>query len=149
MPTALVTGAAGFVGSNLVEALADRGYAVRGVDNFETGRRSNLEPLDSLPEFSFHEADIRDGDAMADLMDGVDYLFHQAAVASVPRSVEDPVTTTDANCTDDEEATTAASTSARRAASSTVAVPVQLASVVVTGSSTLRGTEATAAWWKR
>ena len=99
MPTALVTGAAGFVGSNLVEALADRGYAVRGVDNFETGRRSNLEPLDSLPEFSFHEADIRDGDAMADLMDGVDYLFHQAAVASVPRSVEDPVTTTDANCT--------------------------------------------------
>ena len=99
MPTALVTGAAGFVGSNLVEALADRGYAVRGVDNFETGRRSNLEPLDSLPEFSFHEADIRDGDAMTDLMDGVDYLFHQAAVASVPRSVEDPVTTTDANCT--------------------------------------------------
>ena len=99
MPTALVTGAAGFVGSNLVEALADRGYTVRGVDNFETGRRSNLEPLDSLPEFSFHEADIRDGDAMADLMDGVDYLFHQAAVASVPRSVEDPVTTTDANCT--------------------------------------------------
>ena len=99
MPTALVTGAAGFVGSNLVEALADRGYAVRGVDNFETGRRSNLEPLDSLPEFSFHEADIRDGEAMADLMDGVDYLFHQAAVASVPRSVEDPVTTTDANCT--------------------------------------------------
>ena len=99
MPTALVTGAAGFVGSNLVEALADRGYTVRGVDNFETGRRSNLEPLDSLPEFSFHEADIRDGEAMADLMDGVDYLFHQAAVASVPRSVEDPVTTTDANCT--------------------------------------------------
>ena len=110
MPTALVTGAAGFVGSNLVEALADRGYAVRGVDNFETGRRSNLEPLDLLPEFSFREADIRDGEAMADLMDGVDYLFHQAAVASVP---------------------------------------VQLASVVVTGSSTLRGTEATAAWWKR
>ena len=99
MPTALVTGAAGFVGSNLVEALADRGYAVRGVDNFETDRRSNLEPLDSLPEFSFHEADVRGGEAMADLMDGVDYLFHQAAVASVPRSVEDPVTTTDANCT--------------------------------------------------
>ena len=99
MPTALVTGAAGFVGSNLVEALADRGYTVRGVDNFETGRRSNLEPLDSLPEFSFYEADVRDDEAMADLMDGVDYLFHQAAVASVPRSVEDPVTTTDANCT--------------------------------------------------
>jgi nucleoside-diphosphate-sugar epimerase len=99
MPTALVTGAAGFIGSNLAEALVDRGYTVRGVDNFETGRRSNLEPLEPRDGFEFHEADIRDGEAMADLMDGVDYLFHQAAVASVPRSVEDPVTTTDANCT--------------------------------------------------
>ena len=99
MPTALVTGAAGFVGSNLAEALVDRGYTVRGVDNFATGRRSNLGPLESLSAFSFHEADIRDDEAMADLMDSVDSLFHQAAVASVPRSVEDPVTTTDANCT--------------------------------------------------
>ena len=99
MPTALVTGAAGFIGSNLAEALVDRGYTVRGVDNFETGRRSNLEPLEPRDGFEFHEADIRDGEAMVDLMDGVDYLFHQAAVASVPRSVEDPVTTTDANCT--------------------------------------------------
>ena len=99
MQTALVTGAAGFIGSNLAEALVDRDYEVRGVDNFTTGRRSNLEPLEPLSAFSFHEADIRDGEAMADLMDGVDSLFHQAAVASVPRSVEDPVTSTDANCT--------------------------------------------------
>ena len=99
MPTALVTGAAGFIGSNLAEALLDRGYRVRGVDDFSTGRRSNLEPLSAREEFSFREADIRDADAMADAVDGVDSLFHQAAVASVPRSVEDPVTSTDANCT--------------------------------------------------
>ncbi|WP_254840519.1 SDR family oxidoreductase [Natronomonas marina] len=99
MPTALVTGAAGFIGSNLAEALLDRGYEVRGVDNFATGRSSNLEPLESREDFEFHEADIRDGDAMADAVSGVDYLFHQAAVASVPRSVEDPVTSTGANCT--------------------------------------------------
>jgi nucleoside-diphosphate-sugar epimerase len=99
MPTALVTGAAGFIGSNLAEALLDRGYRVRGVDDFSTGRQSNLEPLSPREEFSFREADIRDADAMADAVAGVDSLFHQAAVASVPRSVEDPVTTTDANCT--------------------------------------------------
>ena len=99
MPTALVTGAAGFIGSNLAEALIDRGYRVRGVDDFATGRRSNLEPLSPREDFSFREADIRDADAMADAVADVDYLFHQAAVASVPRSVEDPVATTDANCT--------------------------------------------------
>ena len=99
MPTALVTGAAGFIGSNLADALLDRGYRVRGVDDFSTGRRSNLEPLSSREDFSFREADIRDAEAMADAVDGVDSLFHQAAVASVPRSVEDPVATTDANCT--------------------------------------------------
>ncbi|PSP77592.1 GDP-mannose 4,6-dehydratase [Halobacteriales archaeon QS_4_69_225] len=99
MPTALVTGAAGFIGSNLSEALLDRGYEVRGVDNFATGRRENLDPLESRDDFEFREADIRDDGAMADAVDGVDCLFHQAAVASVPRSVEDPVTSTDANCT--------------------------------------------------
>jgi nucleoside-diphosphate-sugar epimerase len=99
MPTALVTGAAGFIGSNLSEALLDRGYTVRGVDNFLTGRRRNLEPLKRREDFSFSEMDIRDADRVADAMEGVDYLFHQAAVPSVPRSVKDPVTTTDGNCT--------------------------------------------------
>lgn len=99
MPTALVTGVAGFIGSNLADALLDRGYAVRGVGNFETGRKQNLEPLQNADDFTFHETDIRDADAMVEITEGVDYVFHQAAVPSVPRSVEDPVTTTDANCT--------------------------------------------------
>lgn len=99
MPTALVTGVAGFIGSNLADALLDRGYAVRGVDNFETGRKQNLEPLQNADNFTFHETDIRDADAMTEITEGVNYVFHQAAVPSVPRSVEDPITTTDANCT--------------------------------------------------
>jgi len=99
MPTALVTGVAGFIGSNLAAELLDRGYTVRGVDNFETGRRQNLESLHGNDDFEFHETDIRDAESMAQITAGVDYVFHQAAVPSVPRSVEDPVTTTDANCT--------------------------------------------------
>ncbi|MGB9961595.1 NAD-dependent epimerase/dehydratase family protein [Halobacterium sp. MBLA0001] len=99
MPTALVTGVAGFIGSNLADALLDRSYDVRGVDNFATGREQNLESLHADDDFTFHEADIRDADTIADITEGVDYVFHQAAVPSVPRSVEDPVTSTDANCT--------------------------------------------------
>lgn len=99
MPTALVTGAAGFIGSNLSDALLERGYRVRGVDNFTTGREENLESLRTSDEFTLHETDIRDDTAMKDIVEGVDYIFHQAAVSSVPRSVDDPVTTTDANCT--------------------------------------------------
>jgi len=99
MPTALVTGVAGFIGSNLADALLDRGYDVRGIDNFATGRKQNLTELLDTPDFTFHEADIRDADTVRTVTDGVDYVFHQAAVPSVPRSVEDPVTSTDANCT--------------------------------------------------
>ena len=99
MPTALVTGVAGFIGSNLVGALLDRGYEVRGVDNFATGHERNLKSLRDAECFSFHEADIRDADAISDIIDGVDDIFHQAADSSVPRSVGDPVTTTDVNCT--------------------------------------------------
>lgn len=99
MPTALVTGVAGFIGSNLADTLLDRGYDVYGIDNFETGRKRNLEPLDADHNFIFCEADIRDSEAVVDITESVDYVFHQAAVPSVPRSVEDPVTSTDANCT--------------------------------------------------
>ncbi|QCS42008.1 SDR family oxidoreductase [Natrinema versiforme] len=99
MPTALVTGVAGFIGSNLADTLLERGYTVRGVDNFETGRKQNLESLSTDEAFEFHEGDIRDADLMASISEGVDYVFHQAAVPSVPRSVDDPVTTTDGNCT--------------------------------------------------
>jgi len=99
MPTALITGVAGFIGSNLADALLDRSYTVRGVDNFATGRKENLDTLTSNNQFSFNEIDIRNGDEIAEVMDGVDYVFHQAAVSSVPRSVEDPVTTTEVNCT--------------------------------------------------
>ncbi|GAB7010772.1 NAD-dependent epimerase/dehydratase family protein [Halorubrum trueperi] len=99
MPTALVTGVAGFIGSNLADALLSRGYDVRGVDNFATGRERNLEALRDSTRFSFQEVDIRDAEAMTDATESVDYVFHQAAVPSVPRSVDDPVTTTDANCT--------------------------------------------------
>ncbi len=99
MTTALITGVAGFIGSSLADALLDRGYTVRGIDNFATGRQQNIDSLSDRSGFSFTEADIRDADAVADVVDGVDYVFHQAAVPSVPRSVEDPVTSTDTNCT--------------------------------------------------
>lgn len=99
MPTALVTGAAGFIGSTLVDALLERGYTVDGVDSLSTGRRTNLENARTHDRFTFHEADIRDADAMAVAVDGADVVFHQAAVASVAASVDDPATTTDVNCT--------------------------------------------------
>jgi nucleoside-diphosphate-sugar epimerase len=99
MPTALVTGIAGFIGSNLAEALLNRGYIVRGIDNFESGRESNLESLRGADNFTFRNADIRDSETMSELSDDVDYLFHQAAISSVQESIEDPVTTTDVNGT--------------------------------------------------
>ena len=99
MKTALVTGAAGFIGSNLSGTLLDRGYAVVGIDNFETGRRKNISRLKTEDSFAFVEGDIRNHEDVESAIEGVDYVFHQAAVPSVPRSVEDPVTSTDANCT--------------------------------------------------
>jgi len=99
VPTALVTGVAGFIGSNLADALLSQGYMICGVDNFATGQEQNLVPLRSHDDFMFHRIDIRDAEAIATVTEGVDCIFHQAAVPSVPRSVENPVTTTDANCT--------------------------------------------------
>ncbi len=99
MPTALVTGVAGFVGSNLAIELLDRGYTVRGIDNLSTGRLTNLDPIIDRDQFRFQEGDIRDADAVARLADGAEVLFHQAAAVSVPESIEDPTPTTDINCT--------------------------------------------------
>jgi nucleoside-diphosphate-sugar epimerase len=86
----LVTGAAGFIGSSLCRALVARGDEVRGVDNFITGLRENIADL--LQVVDFREMDILDTAALADATRGMDFVLHQAALASVPRSVKDPVT---------------------------------------------------------
>lgn len=91
----LVTGAAGFIGSNLVEALLERGEEVVAVDNFITGKRRNIEPF--LDKIDFVEGDVRDFDLCRKLCEGVDYVLHQAALGSVPRSVDDPITSNDHN----------------------------------------------------
>src|SRR5208283_1360216 len=91
----LVTGAAGFIGSSLVHALLDLGAEVRGIDNFATGRRENLAEM--LSRIDFREADLLDLDALRDACAGVDYVLHEAAIPSVPKSVVDPLGSNRAN----------------------------------------------------
>lgn len=91
----LVTGAAGFIGSSLVRALLNRGDEVRGVDNLATGKRENLRPV--MDRVDFRQADINDLDAMRQACDGMDYVLHQAAIPSVPKSVLDPLGSNRAN----------------------------------------------------
>jgi len=99
----LVTGAAGFIGSNLVETLLSLGQNVRGLDNFATGHQRNLDEVEARvgaanwQRFSFMEDDIRDLGACEKAVDGIDFVLHEAALGSVPRSVNDPVTTNDVN----------------------------------------------------
>lgn len=95
----LVTGAAGFIGSNLVEALLDCGQEVVGLDNFSTGHRRNLDGFAAAGAFELVEADIRDRDACVAAVEGVDIVLHQAALGSVPRSMEDPLASHDSNVT--------------------------------------------------
>jgi UDP-N-acetylglucosamine 4-epimerase len=101
----LVTGAAGFIGSNLVEALLRLDQRVVGLDNFATGHRHNLEQVRSLvtpaqwANFRFIEGDIRDVEACRAACAGADHVLHQAALGSVPRSIEDPISSNAANVT--------------------------------------------------
>ena len=93
----LVTGAAGFIGSNLCEALLKIGSTVVGFDNFATGHKKNITPLTTNPNFSFIEGDIRNLEDCHKASKGADYILHQAALGSVPRSINDPITTNDVN----------------------------------------------------
>ena len=93
----LVTGAAGFIGSNLVEELIRRGDDVVGVDNFITGKPENIEPFRKA--IRFIEGDLRDPAVCRKCCEGVDYVLHEAALGSVPRSVADPVTSNEHNVT--------------------------------------------------
>ncbi|MGB6191641.1 MAG: NAD-dependent epimerase/dehydratase family protein, partial [Terracidiphilus sp.] len=86
----LVTGAAGFIGRSIAAALLKRGESVRGADNFITGKRANLAGLEAM---DFMEADLAEPEACARICDGVEVIFHEAALASVPRSVADPINT--------------------------------------------------------
>ena len=99
MTTALVTGAAGFIGSHLVDALLNRGWSVRGIDNLSTGDRDNLSSAANSESFEFVEGDITNLEAVSELTDGADYVFHQAAMASVAKSFDTPRLATQTNCT--------------------------------------------------
>jgi UDP-glucose 4-epimerase len=92
---ALVTGGAGFIGSHLVDALIALGSRVTVIDNLSTGRKENLQ--EAGPGLDFQEGDIRDRDLLKKLMDGVDVVFHQAAVVSVPLSVAQPLASAEIN----------------------------------------------------
>ncbi|CAH2716771.1 UDP-N-acetylglucosamine 4-epimerase [Neobacillus rhizosphaerae] len=87
----LVTGSAGFIGSNLVEALLKLGYRVRGLDNFSTGKKENVGEFLDNPNYEFSEGDIRDLETCMKACEGIDFVLNQAAWGSVPRSMEMPL----------------------------------------------------------
>lgn len=97
MKTYLVTGGAGFIGSHIVEALVKQGAHVRVLDNFSTGKRENIQLLNKKIELI--EGDIRNRDTASKAVTGVDYVLHQAALGSVPRSIENPLETNEVNVT--------------------------------------------------
>ncbi len=93
----LVTGGAGFIGSNLCESLLKDGHQVRCLDNFETGHFKNIKPLLDHPHFELLVGDIRNLDTCQKAVDGMEYVLHEAALGSVPRSIKDPITTNQVN----------------------------------------------------
>ena len=97
MASYLVTGGAGFIGSHIVETLLQRSEKVRVLDNFSTGKRENITPF--LEHIELIEGDIRSYHTVREAVDGIDFVLHQAALPSVPRSVKDPVTSNEVNVT--------------------------------------------------
>ncbi len=95
--TILVTGGAGFIGSNLCETLLQNGNKVVCLDNFATGKRKNIEPFLNSENFTLIEADIRNLEACEKACQNIDYVLHQAALGSVPRSINDPITSNEVN----------------------------------------------------
>lgn len=95
--TILVTGGAGFIGSNLCANLIENKAVVRCLDNFATGHRENIEPLFDNDNFTLIEGDIRDLDTCQKACESVDFVLHEAALGSVPRSINDPITTNEVN----------------------------------------------------
>lgn len=93
----LITGAAGFIGSNLTAHFLEQGFHVVGLDNFATGHRRNIEPFLSHANFTFHEGDIRDLATCHRVVKGATFVLHQAALGSVPRSINDPITSNEVN----------------------------------------------------
>ena len=93
----LVTGGAGFIGSNIIEKLLQQHNDIVCLDNFSTGKRFNIEPFHVHPSFTLIEGDIRDMECCRKAVQNVDIVLHQAALGSVPRSINDPITTNDVN----------------------------------------------------
>jgi UDP-glucose 4-epimerase len=93
----LVTGGAGFIGSHIAEALVERGDSVRVFDNLSTGKKQNLAPV--MDRLEFVQGDLRNASDLARALQGIEVVFHQAALRSVPRSVDDPLSTNDVNIT--------------------------------------------------
>lgn len=93
----LVTGGAGFIGCNLCEYFLNKNYRIRVLDNFATGHRHNIESFLDNPNFELLEGDIRHLEDCQKAVQGVDFVLHQAALGSVPRSINDPITTNDVN----------------------------------------------------
>lgn len=95
----LITGGAGFIGSNLTEYFLNKGYFVRCLDNFSTGYKHNIEEFLNNPNYELLEGDIRDLATCHQAVKGMDYVLHQAALGSVPRSINDPITSNEVNIT--------------------------------------------------